>query len=520
MIRATAGNWANYATTLVAQVLFATHFGSGYDAAAFIVAFTIATSLSGVLVSVVQAVAIPRLITVSGDVRRDVVDFLTKMTVGATVVGLLYGVAAGPASAGIAGATGIPRSTLLPLLVVSAAVVLVRFVAGEIAAVAYALGHRLLPSLAPALPSSAMAVAFVVVPHIGVVAVFAVFLGVSVLEAALLALFVWPRTPTVSEPTRGVAGATIWLLCSGALLSLLPPTERILAGLHHGSDAARYDYGLRSLGAAQVLLTGGIAIAMLATWSRLATAGHRDQLGRAVAYTTLACGQVLVLSAAAFFVTGHDFVQLIYQHGQFTAADTDAVTQIVDFALLGYCAQGMSTLLISALSSIRHTRDMVATGVVQFSARLALAIPLGVLYGAKGVALSYSIGSALMLGAAIFMVVRAGLWTMSAASQWRFVGAAATTMTAAVGIAVIGKPWLVPARLSALVALFAIISFWMLRQPLSAEWPRMGTSRLIGWSGTAAVRLRCARRARSASSRVAPESRDVKESPPAPHRHD
>ena len=51
MIRASAGTWANYATTLAFQILFAASFGTSPAASAFVIAFAVAISASGLFVT-------------------------------------------------------------------------------------------------------------------------------------------------------------------------------------------------------------------------------------------------------------------------------------------------------------------------------------------------------------------------------------------------------------------------------------------------------------------------------------
>ncbi len=448
MLRATAGTWTNYVTTLFAQVLFAYHFGSTPDASAYAISFALATSLGGILASVVQTVAVPRLITAAGAMRRSALHFLATMTSAALAVSLLTVAAVSPLAKALATTTGVSESTFVPLLTVSAAVLAARFLATEVALMALSLGHRFVPSVAPALPTSAMVVAFTVAPQISVVGVLLVFLGASVAEAALLSVLVMAsRLRIADEPTDSVGIAALGLLSAGVLLSTLPSIERVVASVnHHAADAARYDYALRSLAAVQTLAVGGMAIAGLASWSRQATLFRHDALARSVASTSLVGAYVLACSAAVFLVVGRDLVASVYQHGAFTAADTSVVTSIMTLALVGFFAQGLASVAVSALSAARRTGDLIAIGLTQFGTRAALAILIGLFRGVEGVALAYSISSTLTLGVTMTLLSKAGLWKLPLQILWRVSASAAFVVAFSMFVALHTPGWSAPIR--------------------------------------------------------------------------
>src|SRR4051794_12781387 len=81
MLRATAGTWLNYSTTLVFQLLFAREFGAGVEASSYQLVFYLAIAASSVFINTAQAVFVPRLLLPGGELDPRVTRVLVYVVI-------------------------------------------------------------------------------------------------------------------------------------------------------------------------------------------------------------------------------------------------------------------------------------------------------------------------------------------------------------------------------------------------------------------------------------------------------
>jgi peptidoglycan biosynthesis protein MviN/MurJ (putative lipid II flippase) len=227
--------------------------------------------------------------------------------------------------------------------------------------------------------------------------VYLLLAACSVVEILFLAATVlWPLHIS-SAPAPPTANAALSMLVMLTLLAFIPPMERVLTALRAPADAARYDYAIRSLRSGQQLLVGGLFLASLGDWSSLASAGARVRLQRSLVTLTGVATLLLLLAASVALVAIHDIVRLVFEHGTFTAADTNAVATIVLLGLPGFVAESLVLVQSSALAALKRNDLLVVNGIVRFVGTALMLLLLAPRWGANGAAIAYSTNAVVSL---------------------------------------------------------------------------------------------------------------------------
>ncbi|GAC1513653.1 MAG: hypothetical protein NVS2B16_19010 [Chloroflexota bacterium] len=465
MRRASLGNGLNYLTTIGAQILFAKHFGSTSAAAAYTIVFGTMMAICGVLVSTVQSVVLPRLVDRNGQVAIGAVGLLVRLTAAGSVVAALSVAGAASLAQYLHRTTGIDVNLLTDLMRIGAVALFLQLLAGEAAAVALALGRRLLPAFAPAFPSLTVMSLLLLGNDVGVRAVYLAFAAGSVASlVVLLASTLSSVHIAPSAPCR--VGTTMLLTMTSTLaLAVVPPLERVVAATHSVADAAHYDYAIRALSSVQLIFINGLSLAGLGTWTALALRGHDDRLRRSLGLAVVVAAVSLAISAAVALVATQGLVSLVFQRGRFTPTDTRAVSDILVLALPGFWAQGVGVLLTSMLSATRHNRYLYGLGFANAGLRCFLIVVLGALMGVEGVAVAYSAASFVATFAIVLKLRQVSLLPQI---ELRVARKAALLIVAPIGLAVMfrvfGSSVPAPFRAAVVLAVATGIALPLLRR--------------------------------------------------------
>jgi peptidoglycan biosynthesis protein MviN/MurJ (putative lipid II flippase) len=345
------------------------------------------------------------------------------------------------------------------LIRISAAFLLLQFVAGELAAVALARGQRIAPTLAPGLPSIVAVAGLAISRELDVRVVYELLALGSVFEILFLILAMRRPIRVVPGSAHSFGVAIVLMAFTFALLSMIPAAERITAATYSAASAVQYDYAMRSLRAVQLLILGGLFFAALADWS--SSVGRDSDRGRreSLAGTLTLAGNILVLSGCIALVAAHLLVATVYQHGGFTAADTDAVTNIVLLALPGFWAEGTGLMITTMLIAIRRNIVLAAVGTGNFVVRMLLIVGLGLRFGGPGIAIAYSIAAIAAL--VILSVIAWRLSLLTGAGPILRRGAVVAVGTLAVALIIFGLSGGRPEVLTALpvIGIFALLSY-------------------------------------------------------------
>ena len=176
------------------------------------------------------------------------------------------------------------------------------------------------------------------------------------------------------------------LMLGLSLLTVDEWYERWFGALLEPGTVARLGYA-RQLMLAPVAVAGqAIAMAALPTLSRLWSEKRIGELDTTVLNTLRTGVGLAALGGAALFALSEPLVAFVYQHGRFTAADTEVVAallRILSFAVPGWILQ---QIVVRAFFARGDTwRPMLlATGIALLAIPLYLA--LGPRFGAEGLA--------------------------------------------------------------------------------------------------------------------------------------
>jgi len=176
------------------------------------------------------------------------------------------------------------------------------------------------------------------------------------------------------------------LMLGLSLLTVDEWYERWFGALLEPGTVARLGYA-RQLMLAPVAVAGqAIATAALPTLSRLWSEKRTDALDATVLNTLRAGFGLAALGGAALFALAQPLVVVVYQHGRFTAADTEIVAEllrILSFAVPGWIVQQIAVRAFFARGDTWRPM-LLATSVALGAIPLYLA--LGPRFGAAGLA--------------------------------------------------------------------------------------------------------------------------------------
>jgi peptidoglycan biosynthesis protein MviN/MurJ (putative lipid II flippase) len=473
MIKATAGVWVNYATTVGFQILFAIRFGSGTRADVFVLISALLTAVGTIITATVQSLVTPRLVSPAGGIERQALRLLAALTALAIVVFACIALAAGPLGELIADRLEVGDSAVVDPLRVAALFLFLQVLAGELIAVNLALGRRFLPAAAPAFPSTAGCVLLVATSPSTVALYGALAIGAGV-EVLALAGASRVRRPVVSAAVAPIRGLAVLTVLQLALLTTFLPLERVMAAETGPSAAAQYNYALRSLAIVLQLLVGGVVLASLGDWS-----ARRHELGErlraAIVRTASAAALVLTAAAAVAAIAAASLVGIVYEHGAFSARDTEAVSELLVIALPGFVAEGVTLVLSQVLLAYHRNKHAIAIGFLNFGVRAPLIVILGFEWGARGVAAAYSTSMVVIVVVQLAVLARIGRPTSGElASVWRVAVVCAGTLAAAAMLREWAPDVAELARLVMVAAVFAAL-FSVLRPPLPDRLVRWGS---------------------------------------------
>jgi len=170
--------------------------------------------------------------------------------------------------------------------------------------------------------------------------------------------------------------------------------------------AAQINYAFRLYQLPQGMFAITIATVLFPTLSRYAAerdlAGYRETL-------SLGVRQIFFVSlpfVAWFVAVPHAIVQLIYQHGNFTAADTALVAPVLAFFTLGMAFANANVMFNRGFQSLQRPWLPLYVGLVNLGLNALLDWALYRPLGARGIVLSTSIVSAFNFVALVWLMRR------------------------------------------------------------------------------------------------------------------
>jgi putative peptidoglycan lipid II flippase len=176
-----------------------------------------------------------------------------------------------------------------------------------------------------------------------------------------------------------------------------------------------------------------IATAALPTLSRLWVEGRQRELDGFVQDTLRAGLAFSLLAAAAFFALAEPVVAIVYQRGQFTAADTATVTVLLQIFALAVPGWTTQQIAVRPFYARRDTWRPMLIGTVVALAAIPLYLVLGPKYGAQGLAAAGAIG--MTASAVVTLLIARRLHGAPALGALLATGARAAVIAAFAGLA-------------------------------------------------------------------------------------
>jgi putative peptidoglycan lipid II flippase len=343
-------------------------------------------------------------------------------------------------------------------VVLSAALILFPFVIG--------LGAWLAPWYLPFLASGfspeklhlTVSLTWVTLPFIGLVGVAAIFMGVlngqrQFLAPALapvlfdLGLIVgaWPVAAKLAQPAFGLAwgvllggaGMLLFQLCFlrgrlhfafglelgheglRELGRMMLPAVVGLAGVqvnllvdnklasHLGDGAiSSMQYAIRLFQLPLGVFAISIANALLPRLSERAVSEDLEGLSRALQRGLLLGALVLFPAVIGLYALGRPTIELLFEHGRFTPADTARTLAALNFYLFGVIGYGGVFLLSRAFYALRDTRTPVAVGFLGVALNVGLDYALVGPLGLRGLALATSVSGLVNMAVLLGLIGR------------------------------------------------------------------------------------------------------------------
>jgi putative peptidoglycan lipid II flippase len=410
------------------QVL-AAYFGAGDAMDAFLVAFRMPNLLRDLFAEgAMSAAFVPtftRYLALHGRTRAwrlasNVLNTLLLVTGSLVVIGVLF---AGPLvrslAADFAAIDGKLELTvqltqvLMPLLTLVA-------VAAALMGMLNALHHFFVPALAPAMFNIATIVAVSVfaplVPHVGWPPIFAVAAGALLGGAGQIAVQWAPlwregfRHRAVFDPSDAGLRRILVLMGPGTLglaatqVNLFVNT--ILATALGTGAVSWLGYAFRLMYLPIGLFGVSIATAVLPLAAQGAAVDDRGAVRATVTRGLILMTLLNVPATVGLLVMATPIVRLLFERGQFSAADTTATAaalQAYGLGLVGYSAARIASPVFYAIG---RSRTPVVVSVASIAVNLAVSVTLVQVAGFRGLALGTSIAATVNGGLLLMLLHR------------------------------------------------------------------------------------------------------------------
>jgi len=441
---------------LAREQVLAARFGAGNEMDAFYVAFRIPNLVRDLFaegaMSAAFVPAFTRHLTLHGRaaawrLANNVLNALLVTTLAIVALGFVF---AAPLVTLYAGDyAGVPGKLELTILLTR--VMLPFLVMVAVAAVAMgmlnALHHYFVPALSPAVFNAATivcAVAFVpVMPSFGLPGIMAI--AIAVLLGGLGQILVqWPplgregfRYSPVFDP-RDRALRDIVLLMGPGTIGLAATQVNIfvstLLATSQGTGAVSWlNYAFRVMYLPVGLFGVSIATAVLPAVARHAAVGELPHIRTTVSRGLAMMLMMNVPATLGLLVLARPIVELLFEHGRFTAADTEATAALLRLYALGLVGYAAARIASPTFYALQQSRTAVTVSFVVIAGNVVLSVSLVAFMGFRGLALATAIAALAHGGLLVLLLHRrlGGIEAKRLAIGFTKILAAGTLMAAA-----------------------------------------------------------------------------------------
>jgi putative peptidoglycan lipid II flippase len=423
-----AATLASRVLGLVREQLLAALFGAGNDMDAFFVAFRIPNLVRDLFAEgAMSAAFVPTFthqLTVHGKpaawrLGNNVLNALLVVTLTLVVVGL---VVTRPLVTLFAGDyASVPGKLELTIRLTR---VMLPFLA-TVAVATVAMGmlnslhYYFVPALSPAMFNVAMIVCAVVLvpvmPSVGLPRIMAIAIA-ALLGGLGQILIQWPplrregfRYSPVLDP-RDKALRHVMMLIAPGTVGLAATQVNIFVNTvlatSQGTGAVSWlTYAFRLMYLPIGLFGVSIATAALPAVSRHAAVGDNAGIRMTVSRGLAMMLMLNVPATVGLVVLARPIVELLFEHGRFTASDTEATTAALRLYAVGLVGYSAARIISPTFYALRQSQTAVAVSVATIAANVLLSVSLVALMGFRGLALATSI-AALGNGGSLVMLLR------------------------------------------------------------------------------------------------------------------
>lgn len=399
------------------EILFAARFGTGEVIDAYVLVSSIASWPSAVWMSTLTVIAVPLLVRESADAARATGRFVGELS-GASVIGglalaVLFFVAlwylVGSELLGLPPATvAALREMLAPLSLTVPLGLLI-----SVQSVRLIAQQRHINTLLDGVPALVVSAALLfIVPLTAAELAWTTVAGFA-LQAVALSRLLAQSGPLLARPTtfdtpqwRSLSsGLTFFMLGQLAVGAIAFIDPVMVAGQGAGSVAA-FGYANRILALALGITATAVARGVLPAFAQLSN--DPERLARTAKSWIAWLLVVGIAAAAAGWFAAPWVVKLLFERGQFTAADTEVVAGILRFGLLQLPFYLSGIVAVQLLAAQGRHREITKSGLINVGVKLAANIPLIAAFGVAG---------AMLATALMYVVALAYLWRASFAPR-------------------------------------------------------------------------------------------------------
>jgi putative peptidoglycan lipid II flippase len=281
------------------------------------------------------------------------------------------------------------------------------------------LNHYFMPALSPASFNIAtIACAFLLVPvmpSLGMPRIMAI--GIAVLLGGLGQVLVqWPAlrkegfryAPRIDR--RDPALRDVMLLMGPGTIGLAATQVNIfintLLATSQGTGAVSWlTYAFRLMYLPIGLFGVSLATAALPAISRHAARNDETGIRMTISRSLSIMMMLNVPATVGLLVLARPIVALLFEHGRFTAADTDATAAALRFYALGLVGYSAARIASPTFYALRQSRIAVAVSIASIASNVILSFSLVSLMGFRGLALATSL-AAIGNGALLILLLR------------------------------------------------------------------------------------------------------------------
>jgi len=390
---------------MVRELLVAALFGTSDAVDAYVLAWELPSYAINVIAGSFGAAFIPAFIEVrereGPDAARQLFSGVLVVSLGLLVVATLLLGLAGPGFLGwVASGFGPEKLALTQrLLYVLLPGVVLNGLATLLIAVLSADEHFALGS-ASALVVSACSVAALLLwvdawgiyaLAVGLVAGFVLqlaLLGWGVARAGVSPIAGWRHRSTA---VRRVIGQYAPMVAGMLLISSSGLVDQAMAATLGGGSAAVFSYSGRVVAVVLSVGTMALGTAVLPYFSRMVAARDWGAIRHTLrTYTGLILAATVPLTIA-MVVLSEPLIRLLFERGEFTAADTEIVARVQAMLALQIPFYSLGILYVRLISSLKANRILMYGTVISFVLNVSLDYALKELLGVPGIALATTI---------------------------------------------------------------------------------------------------------------------------------